>query len=101
MNGIFWPQMPTNERQIMPTILNIGHQKFLMKSPAAAAAVITAMASAVRLEWSYRDDRYLFWPHDTTTSVGLEQISVSQLRRSDPKNDVRVCSRPELGEGKI
>ena len=69
----------------MPIILKIGYQAYLMKSPSAAASVVAAMASAVKLDHTYNDGGDWWWPSRDMMEIKLEQVPASRLLRADPR----------------
>ena len=73
----------------MPTILKIGYESFLMRSPAAAAAAVKCLSEAVKLDekWSGSANVYFPNPHHYGRMLGIEHISDAQLLRAPPQED--------------
>lgn len=80
----------------MPTILKIGYNHFLVRKESDAAAVVKAMAGAVRLHADYsteHKDRY--WPDtDHNNEVGILNVPASKILRCEPGTDVGEVQKP-------
>jgi hypothetical protein len=73
----------------MPTILKIGYAHYLVRRETDAAAVVKAMAGAVRMEHSFtREHRDRFWPDaDHSNEVGIINVRASQIFPCEPGSE--------------
>jgi hypothetical protein len=73
----------------MPAIITVGGYQFVLKSDAAALAVMKAMGDAVEVDSDFINGQYVYFPggriEGRQTSVEMKIIHPKQLMRCNPK----------------
>ena len=80
----------------MPTILKIGYSHYLVRKDSDAAAVVKAMAGAVKLKHDFTvEHRDRFWPDpDQNTEAGIMNVRASQIFTREPGEEMTVHIEP-------
>jgi len=70
---------------VMPVIVTIGYQDYLVRKESDAAAVMRAMAGAVRVQRAHRNGKTIYWPENDQHEVGMKTVDRRCLFDADPR----------------
>lgn len=74
------------------SIIQIGYNRFAVRKPADAAAMVRLMAEAMPVDYTVHNSKVLYFPstRDRDSTIGMEVIPAAHLVAADPKIEPHV-----------